>query len=133
MLVLAAIAVRTFYAASGRPCRRRRRSTRSSPAVASPRRTSRQLQELTRRICNGRPNAFEVHQRLRPLAREIAGARLARQHGIDLDRRPERARALVGPRTWELVRPDREPPVVRYAAGWSEAEVTELVDELERI
>ncbi len=92
-----------------------------------------QLEELGRRLSNGSPNAYDLHHRLRPLAREIAGARLARRHGIDLERRPERAQELVGPRTWELVRPERPPPVDRFAPGWSEPELAELVDELEGI
>jgi hypothetical protein len=92
-----------------------------------------QLEELVRRLSGGAPNAFDLHHRLRPLAREIAAARLARRHGLDLDRRPDRARELVGPRTWELVRPDREPPKDRFKRGWAQKELGELVDELERI
>ena len=58
---------------------------------------------------------------------------LARRHGVDLARSPARAHALVGVRTWELVRPDRLPPEDRNARGWSDEELGELVDELELI
>jgi hypothetical protein len=92
-----------------------------------------QLDALVHRLSGGAPNAFDLHHRLRPLVREIAAARLARWHGVELEGRPERARELVGARTWELVRPDREPPHDRHAPGWSETELAELVDELERI
>ena len=92
-----------------------------------------QLEALVHRLSGGAPNAFDLHHRLRPLVREIAAAGLARSHGVDLERRPERAHELVGARTWELVRPDREPPEDRFARGWSEKELGELVDELERI
>jgi hypothetical protein len=34
---------------------------------------------------------------------------------------------------WELVRPDRVPPDDRSAAGWSDTELSALVDELEAI
>jgi hypothetical protein len=93
-----------------------------------------QLDELVLRLGGGTPNAFDLHNRVRPLVQEIAAARLARHHGLVLDRQPERAHALVGPRTWELVRPEREPPNdVWNARGWSEAELSELVDELEAL
>lgn len=92
-----------------------------------------QIEGLVYRLSGGAPNAFDLHHRMRPLVFEIAAARLARRHGVDLERRPERAHELVGPRTWELVRPDRELPQDRSERGWSEKELGELVDELERI
>src|SRR5207248_752064 len=70
----------------------RRRDRQDEPVL--------QLDALVRRL------TADVHYRLRPLVSEIAVARLARRYGIDLARRPERARELLGPRTWELVRPD---------------------------
>jgi hypothetical protein len=92
-----------------------------------------QLDGLVNRISGGAPNDGDVHRKLRPLAIEIAGARLARLHGVDLELRPERARELVGPRTWELVRPDRPSPPDRFVRSWTEQDVGELVGELERI
>jgi hypothetical protein len=92
-----------------------------------------QLEGLVGRLSGGEPSAFVLHQRVRPLVRDIAAARLARGHGVDLEGMPERAQALVGPRTWELIRPDREAPHDRHARPWSSPELNELVDELERI
>ena len=93
-----------------------------------------QLDELVLRLGGGDPNAFDLHYRLRPLVQEIAAARLARHHGLELDSQPERAHSLVGRRTWELVRPERDPPDdVWNARGWSEVELSELVDELEAL
>jgi len=93
-----------------------------------------QLDQLVLRLAGGDPNAFDLHYRLRPLVREIAAARLARHHGVELESQPERAHTLVGRRTWELVRPEREPPDdVWNARGWSEVELSELVDELEAL
>lgn len=92
-----------------------------------------QLEILARQLAAGQSSAFELHRRLRPLVREIAAARLARHHGVDLDRLPDRARELLGPRSWELARPDREPPQERFARGWAADEIAGLVDELERI
>jgi hypothetical protein len=91
-----------------------------------------QLEALERSLASGSHNAFELHYRLRPIVREIVRARLARYHGIDLDRQPERARALAGARAWELTRPDREPPGDRFASGWPVKELQALVDELEQ-
>jgi hypothetical protein len=93
-----------------------------------------QLEGLVLRLAGGTPNAFDLHNRLRPLVHDIAAARLARHHRLDLDGQPERAHALVGRRTWELIRPDREPPNdVWNARGWSEGELGELIDELEAL
>jgi hypothetical protein len=93
-----------------------------------------QLDQLMLRLGGGTPNAFDLHNRVRPLVQEIAAARLARHHGLELASQPERAHTLVGARTWELVRPGREPPTdVWNARGWSEVELNELVDELEAI
>lgn len=91
-----------------------------------------QFRTLERRLSLASSSAYDLHFRLRPLIREIARARLARQHGVDLDREPEQARALVGNgRVWELIRPDREPPEDRHARGWSEYELESLMEELE--
>ena len=76
---------------------------------------------------------FDVHYRLRPQLREIAGAGLAMQSGIDLDREPERAREKLSPETWELVRPDRPRPEGTGTTGIDTASLTAVVDEMERI
>src|SRR5207237_10917002 len=53
-------------------------------------------------------NEFDLHYRLRPLLRQIAGERLYGRYGLELDRDPDRARALLGEGLWERVRPERE-------------------------
>jgi hypothetical protein len=92
-----------------------------------------QLATLERRLDSARWSTLDLHHRMRPLVCEIAAARLVRSHGVDLEREPERARALVGPHVWELVRPEREPPQERLAPGWPPKELWALVEELERI
>ena len=63
--------------------------------------------------------------RLRPLVREIVAARLSRRYGVDLEREPERAEALLGKgRAWELVRPDLRArriatPLAGRGANWN--------------
>ena len=92
-----------------------------------------QLESLARTLELAGASSFDLHHRLRPIAREIAAARLARR-GIALDRQPERARAMLGERTWELVRPDREEPVTgRLGRGWSASELRHVVESLEAV
>lgn len=91
-----------------------------------------QYRTIARQLAASSWSAHDLHFRLRPLIQEIARARLVRQHGVDLDRDPERARELIGNgRLWELIRPDRKQPEDREARGWSESELERLVDELE--
>jgi hypothetical protein len=88
---------------------------------------------LVRDIKQSRSSALHLHVRLRPILREIAAHRLWMRFGVDLDREQERARELIGPKAWELVRPDRLPPDDRLAPGPASAELRVVVDELERI
>lgn len=78
-------------------------------------------------------NTFHFHARLRPLLRDIAAHRLRSKYGVELDTEPIRARELVGTDAWDVVRPDREPPPDRLAAGPTAGELRMIVDELEAI
>jgi hypothetical protein len=78
-------------------------------------------------------NSFHFHSRLRPLLRDVAAHRLRSRYGVELDAEPARARELVGTEAWDAVRPDREPPADRMAAGPTLAELSVVVDELEAI
>jgi len=92
-----------------------------------------QLESVARALDLAEASSFDLHNVLRPIVREIAAARLAR-HGVSLERQPERARALVGAQTWELVRPDREAPAGRSGSGGcSRDELRVIVDSLEAI
>ena len=92
-----------------------------------------QLTRLERETALSLQNAFDLHLRLRPRLREVAAHRLATRRGIDLDRNPEAAHAVLPPALWEVVRPDREPPRDRFGAGLSREQLREAVDALERI
>jgi hypothetical protein len=92
-----------------------------------------QLETLSGRLSGGQPNAFDLYHRIRPLVQQVVVARLARGYGIDLETRPERAQRLVGPRTWELIRPDLEPPRDSWGRTWSVDEMEALVTELEQL
>jgi hypothetical protein len=78
-------------------------------------------------------SAVHLHVRLRPLLREIAAHRLLKQYGVDLDGEPARARELLGASAWELVRPDRLPPVDRLAPGPPLSDLRNVVAELEKV
>jgi hypothetical protein len=88
---------------------------------------------LQRDISLSRAIGFHFHMRLRPILREIAAHRLRTGYGVDLDREPARARELVPARAWAVVDPGVRPPDDRLAPGPSVADITAVVDDLERI
>ena len=92
-----------------------------------------ELDRLEREVYLSLGSSFYLHHRLRPLLREIASSRLLLRHGLDLDHRPEKAARLVGPQAWEWLRPDRTEPRDRWAPGPPLAELTSVIDALERI
>lgn len=92
-----------------------------------------ELEGLERQVALSVQNGFDFHVRLRPALRDAAAAVLWRQHGVDLDTSPERARALLPPSVWEVVRPDLELPADRHEPGPSLAWIDEVVSEIERM
>jgi hypothetical protein len=92
-----------------------------------------ELEQLVLRIASAEWNALGLNTRLRPVVVQIVRAQLAYGHGIDLDQQPERAEALLGERTWKLVRPDPNRRSSTHASGWALDELEELVSELERL
>jgi hypothetical protein len=90
-----------------------------------------QLERVKRAVTLGVGSAFELHARLRPLLRDAAAARLAAGRGVDLD--SPAGRAAVGEEAWEHLRPDREQPEDRFAAGVDEAALRRIVATLEEL
>ena len=90
------------------------------------------LARLEREVALAGGTAFDVHYRLRPTMQRLASGLLLRK-GVDLERSPERAEALVGPDVWELVRPDRKAPDDRAAPGLRLEAVERAVDGLEQL
>jgi hypothetical protein len=91
-----------------------------------------ELEQLASRIGSATRDGFGVTTRLRPIVLQIARAQLSYGHGVDLERQPERAQAVLGERTWQVVRPDaKQRPSI--GGGWSLDELDELVSELERL
>ena len=91
-----------------------------------------QLRQVGRALTAAQTSEFGVDRDLRPLFRPIAAVRLARR-GVDLDRHPEEARALLGEQLWELVRSERARGSNRVAGGISAAGLQSLIERLERI
>ena len=92
-----------------------------------------ELVRTEREIMLGSANAAHLHTRLLPILREAAAARLAAHHNVELDRRPDAARALLGDAAWELLRPDRPAPEDRNAPGLPMRRIRDVVDTLERL
>jgi hypothetical protein len=92
-----------------------------------------ELERLERELTLGTSTSFDLHYRLRPTLREIAEQRLADHHRLRLDAGGREVEEALGEELWELVRPDREPPVQRYARGLDPAGARRAVERLEAL
>jgi hypothetical protein len=92
-----------------------------------------ELLRMERELELGIANAASAHHRLLPLLRAAAEARLASRHGVELDRRPDAARALLGEEAWEWLRPDRPEPADRFGRGVPRATVAALIERVESL
>lgn len=99
------------------------------PKVAAPE----ELMRMDREIVLGIADADHAHRRLLPLLRSTAAARLAARHGVELDRRPESARALLGDEVWELLRPDRPAPADRHGPGVPREQIAAAIERVESL
>ena len=88
---------------------------------------------MERQLVLGVADADHAHRRLLPLLRAAAAARLSARHGLELERRPDAARALLGDDTWELLRPDRPEPDDRNAPGLPMGQLRDVISTLERL
>jgi hypothetical protein len=91
-----------------------------------------QLVRLERVVEWSGSSDLDAHSRLRPVLVEIAEVRLARR-GLQLDRDAADARRLLGPKAWELVRPDRPAPHDRDAPGVARRDLDQVLDALEAL
>jgi hypothetical protein len=104
----------------------------SPPALPEPH--VKQFESVKLRVAMARYSRSDLCFQLRTPVRDIVAARLSRGYGVDLEREPDRAAAILGEgRAWELVRPDYRSGSDRSAPGWSEHEVEQLVEELEKL
>jgi hypothetical protein len=91
------------------------------------------LERIEREVALAAASAHDVHFRLRPTVREISAQLLAAGRSVDLDGSPTRARELLGPETWELVRADREPPADPRGPGLDRGTIERVVSSLETL
>jgi hypothetical protein len=92
-----------------------------------------ELERFEREIALAMATAFDVHYRLRPTLRGIAGELLAARRGLHLDDDRDAARRVLGEDTWEIVRADRQPPRDRAAAGIDLRSLDSVVASLEAL
>lgn len=105
------------------PAKRAERKRRPPPSLA-------RLEQLA---ALGVASSFDLQYRLLPPLRTIAAGLLASRRRIDLDGDEVAARQALGEETWELVRPMRPAPEDRVSRGLSPAQLTRVVDSLERV
>ena len=92
-----------------------------------------ELLRMERELELGIADATHAHRRLLPLLRAAAEARLFSRYGVEIDRRPEVAKALLGEDVWELLRPDRPEPADRHGPGVPRESVVGLIARLEAL
>jgi hypothetical protein len=135
VLVLAAIVLAALTRIAAPPEERRRPSPFEDALRVRPERPMRppELVRTERELTLGMASAGHAYRRLLPLLREAAAARLATGHGVELGRRPESARALLGEDAWELLRPDLPEPEDRNALGLPFARMEAVIGRLESL
>jgi len=92
-----------------------------------------ELLRVERELELGIASADYAERRLLPLLRSIATARIGSRRGIELERRPDAARDLLGDDVWELLRPDRPESADRHAPGVPREQVISVIDRLESL
>jgi len=127
VLFLGALVMLVVVSGVGAAAPRARRSDLAAALDERPAPAGRvsQLAKVEREVTLSIGNAYDLHTRLLPHLREIATARL--------ERRGQRSGPDTLGRWWELLRPDRPEPSERFAPGIREAELRDLVAELERL
>lgn len=107
---------------------------RLPPSPARPTAQVQQFETMKLWIGMARYSRSDLYFRLRGPVRDIVSTRLLRSYGVDMEREPARAQAILGGgRAWELVRSDYRSDADRSAPAWSEADLEQLVDELENL
>jgi hypothetical protein len=129
-LVVGGLALATLSAATGFATRRTK-SEFEAALRQQPVRFVRpeELERLERQVALSIENAADFHFRLRPALVAAADAAVWRRHGASLEQAEDR----MPPTVWAVVRPDREAPLDRRAAGPPLDELSALVDEIERM
>ena len=135
VILLAALVLVVFIQHSGERGRPRHAARfeqalrRRKPADSEPV----ELLRMERELLLGIADADHAHRQLLPLLRAAAASRLSAHHGVELERRPEAARALLGEDVWELLRPNRPPPEDRHGPGVPREQVVAVIERVESL
>jgi hypothetical protein len=129
-LVLVALLRHSRAHAAQKPSRRFEEALRRGKPVTS---QPEELLRMDREIVLGAADADHAHRQLLPLLRNVAAARLAGRHGVELERRPETARSLLGEDVWELLRPDRPVPEDRHGPGIPREQIAAVIETVEAL
>ena len=109
------------------------RATSDLERALAPRRTTQvrpaELIRTERDLTLSSANAGELHARVLPQLREVAGVRLSDRYDVDL----AHAHDLLGEEAWEYLRPDLPAPDDRTAHGLPLRRIAALVDAIERL
>ena len=89
-----------------------------------------ELERIERRVALGVTHTGDFHATLLPQLRQLAVPLLAAR-GVDLDRDPGAARAVLGDDAFELLRPDQARPSDPFAPGVPAERLAGAVDALE--
>jgi hypothetical protein len=127
VLVIGALVMLGVVAAAGDAVPRRRKSQLDAALAErlTPTRRLPELERMEREVTLAAASSFDLHFRLLPHLREIAGARL--------ERAGKAPSAETLGRWWELLRPDRPAPDDRFAPGISRDDLRALVADLEEL
>ena len=134
LLVVGALALLTLVAATAHAAGAA--PSQFERALVRPRRRAVRpddLERLERQVALAQENVFDFYSRLRPVLIDAASAALWRNHGVDLATQPDRARELLPPDVWDVVRPDAERPTDRHATGPPLGRIDAIVAGIERM
>lgn len=92
-----------------------------------------ELARVEREVVLSTGSEFDQQLRVRPLLRDVAAHRLWTRRGVDLEENPERARELLGPDVWELIKSGPPDADRRYWRGLDLAGLGGIVDQIEAL
>ena len=110
---------------------RRRRRARPGPEVGDA--SFRAVREVAEQLSWGAVSPRHYDLTTKPLFVEIAAARLAERHRVDLYASPERAAELVGPDVWRFIDPRQPPSRNGQPPGVPRHVLALVVDRLEQL
>jgi hypothetical protein len=91
------------------------------------------LARIEHEVALGVGGSFDLHYRLVPRLRKVAGGLLESRRKVSLEADPDTARTILGEDAWEVVRPGRPAPEDRLGRGIELRDLERVVGTLEAI